>query len=167
MNDLKKRLKKKGWTNNDINKAVAIIKHGKNKRSKKILFLDSITYWMIWFVALIGNFVISIIFIPFLLIMQGFKLYVIILAVGLAFGAFFNLLIREIENKDIIIEGIFLLVLTVINIILIVKFSNYLQQNIGLNNVQHNPLFVGIVYLFAFLLPSAIKSLMIYKEENK
>ncbi len=170
MNDLKNRLKKKGWTDNDINKAIAIIKRGKNKTPKKIIFLDSIVYWIVLFIALIGNFVVSIIFIPFLLVMQGLKLYIIILIIGFVFGVFFNFLIREIENipnKDLVIAWVVLPLLTIINIVLIVKFSNYLQQSLGLSNIQHNPLLVGIVYVCAFIIPYIIKSFMLYKEEKK
>lgn len=169
MNDLKKRLKKKGWSDNDINKAIAIIKRGKNKTPKKIIFLDSIVYWIVLLIALIGNFVVSIIFIPFLLVMQGLKLYIIILVIGFVFGVFFNFLIREIENipnKDLVIAWVVLPLLTIINIVLIVKFSNYLQQTLELSNMQHNPLLVGIVYVCAFIIPYAIKSLMLYKEEK-
>ena len=113
-------------------------------------------YWLTLLVGLLGNFVISIILLFFMLIVQGFKLYLIIIIIGFAFGAFFNLLIRSIknvENRNIIIGGSALLLLTLINTALITSFSNSLQQNIGLNNVQYSPIIISVAYTIAFGLP--------------
>lgn len=166
MNDLRERLKRKGWSDEDIYKAIEIIEKGKKKKPKNIAFLDSIVYWLILFVALIGNFIISIILIPFMLAMQGTRLYIIILIIGFAFGAFFDLLIRDlkkVENKEVIIAGIFLPVLALINVIFMVRFSNYFQQMLGLGAAENNPIIVAVVYVFAFVLPYAIRSLMSYR----
>ena len=165
MNDLTQRLKQKGWSDDDIYKAIAIIERGKERKPKKSSFFDSIMYWLVLLVALIGNFIISIILIPFLVAMHGISLYTIIIVIGFAFGAFFDLLIRDIEkiqNKDVIIAGIFLPLLALINVILMVNFSNDLQEVIGLTNIQHSPIIVGAVYVIAFILPYIIRSLFLY-----
>jgi hypothetical protein len=170
MNDLTQRLKQKGWTDEDIYKAIAIIERGKQKKPKKSKFFDSLMYWLVLFVALIGNFIISIILIPFLVAMQGVSLYTIIIVIGFAFGAFFDLLIRDIEkiqNKDIIIAGIFLPLLALINVILMVNFSNNLQKAMGLTNIQHNPMIVSIVYVITFVLPYIIRVLILYSKGKK
>ena len=170
MNDLTERLKQKGWSDDDIYKAVAIIERGKQKKTKKSSFFDSIMYWLVLLVALIGNFIISIILIPFLVAMHGVSLYTIIIIIGFAFGAFFDLLIRDIEkvqNKDVIIAGIFLPLLALINVILMVNFSNNLQEVIGLTNVPHNPIIIGSVYVASFILPYIIRSLFLYGKGRK
>jgi len=170
MNEFTNRLKEKGWTDNDIQKAVSIIDNGRIKKPKKIVFLDSIIYWIVLFVALIGNFIISIILIPFMLTMQGMSLYSIIFIIGFAFGAFFDLLVRDIEKlqqKDIIIAGIFLPLLAIINVSFMVKFSNFLQATIGLNNVMHNPLIISIFYVIGFILPYIIKSILVLSKGTK
>ena len=149
MNEFTERLKEKGWTDDDIQKAVSIIEQGKIKKPKKIAFLDSIVYWIVLLVALIGNFIISIILIPFMLTMQGIRLYTIIFIIGFAFGAFFDLLIRDIEKlqqKDVIIAGVFLPILAIINVSLMVKFSNFLQATIKINNVAQSPIIISETY---------------------
>ena len=169
-NNLKERLKQKGWTDDDIYKAVSIIERGKTKKSKKILLLDSIIYWVVLLVALLGNFIISIILIPFMLAMQGIKLYFIVAIIGFAFGAFFDLLIRDLENitnKDILIAGIFLPALAIINVVLMVKFANFLGKGLLIANVHQDPIPISIVYAIAFILPYAIKSLVLIKEGRK
>ncbi len=169
MNDLKKRLKKKGWTNEDIHKAVKIINSGKLKKSKKIVLLESIIHniWILMFLAIIGNFIISIILMPFIVSMQSAKLYIVIVVIGLAFGAFFDMLIRDMKNikdKDLIIPAVFFLLITIINISLIVKLSNYFQRGLGLGGFQHSPILVSVVYVVAFILPYAVKSTILCKK---
>jgi hypothetical protein len=170
MSDLIERLKARGWTDTDIQKAINIIEQGKAKKPKNILFLDSIVYWLVLFVALIGNFIISVILIPFMLIVEGLRLFVIITLIGFAFGAFFDLLIRDlrnIENKEVIIAGVFLPLLALINVSLMVEFSNYLHDKLGLLTNYQNPFAVGFVYVFAFILPYLFKVFMRHFNKNK
>jgi hypothetical protein len=114
-------------------------------------------------VALIGNFIISIILIPFMLAIEGIRLIVIISVIGLAFGAFFDILIRDlknIENKEIIMAGVFLPLLALINVSLMVNFANYIDEKLGLVTGKHNPFLISIVYVVAFVLPYLIRSVM-------
>jgi hypothetical protein len=169
MNDLVERLKNRGWTDNDIQKAVSIIQQANNKKPKNIRFLDSIIYWSVLFVALIGNFVISIILIPFMLTIPGLRLIFIIFIIGFAFGAFFDLLIkdlRNINNKEVIVAGIFLPLLALINVSLMVEFSNYLQQKLGLLTGQQNPFTISITYVLAFIMPYVIRIFIEYRHRK-
>jgi hypothetical protein len=163
MNDLVERLKIKGWTESDIQKAVQIISQAQNKKPKNILFLDSTIYWLVLFVALIGNFIISILLIPFMLAIEGIGLFFIITLIGFAFGAFFDLLIRDlrnIQNKEVIVAGVFLPLLALINVSLMAEFANYLQERLGLLTTQHNPFVISVIYVFAFILPYLFKTIM-------
>jgi hypothetical protein len=170
MSNLKDRLKQKGWSEEDIYKAITIIESGKTKKSKKLLFLDSLVYWLVLIVALIGNFVISIILIPFMLVIEGFRLFSIIVIIAFVFGAFFDLLIRDIENiqnKDVIIAGLFLPLLALINVGFMVEFANYLQENLVLGGIHHNPIIISIVYVIAFVLPYGIRTYIISKQGSE
>jgi hypothetical protein len=167
MSELEERLRQKGWTENDIQQALQIIQKAQAKKTKPLLFLDSIIYWLVLFAALIGNFIISIILIPFMLTITGFKLIAIIILIGFAFGAFFDLLIRDIknlENKDVIIAGIFLPLLALMNVSLMVRFANYLQLQMGLLTPQHDPWVISAIYVCAFMLPHVIQWLIKHKK---
>lgn len=123
-----------------------------------IRFLDSLLYWIILFVAIMGNLIISIILIPFLLVIQGIFLYIIILLLAFVFGLLFDLLIRDLENikrKQIIIAGLFIPVLAAINVLFMVRFSNHLSRLLHLNTF-HNPFFIAFFYVIAFTLPHII-----------
>ena len=99
-----------------------------------------------------GNFIISITLIPFILALNGAPLYLIVITLGLAFGLLFELLLRTIENlgtKHHLFFGIIIPLLTLINFIII---SNNMKQLIGIESPQ-NLLVVGSVYAIAFILP--------------
>ena len=164
MNDIYRKLKDKGWNDEDINKAALIIKNSEIKKSKKLRFLDDIIFWIVLIIAIIGNLIISIILIPFLLALKGYILYSIIIIIGISFGFFFDLLIRDIEKlekKNIIISGLFIPAIAIINISYMVRFANYIQSTLQLGNVPHSYILVSLVYAAAFMLPYLSKEFIL------
>ena len=161
MRDIKKRLEEKGWSKRDINKTLKILE--KAKKNPKIKILDKSVYWISLLVAIIGNIIISISLIPFLLALRSFQLYLIIITMGIAFGLLFELLIRTIEHletKHHLFLSIIIPIIAVINIIAIVLFSNRLEEAINIQN-PHNPVLIGVVYAVAFMLPYSIYQLFL------
>lgn len=145
----------KRWTDKEIEKTLKIIEKAKEEKPKGIKFLDAAVYWGVLIVAIIGNLILSIILIPFMLVLKHFILYIIIILIAFIFGLFFDLLLREIEQIDYkhhIIAGLFIPALAIINVFYMTRFSNYLTETIQLNNI-HNPLIVGCVYTIAFITP--------------
>ena len=79
---------------------------------------------------------------------------------GIAFGLLFELLIRtneHLETKHHIFLSIIIPINAVINIIVIILFSNRLE---GAINIQ-NPVLIGVVYAVAFILPYSIYQLFL------
>ncbi len=149
------RLENKGWTSDEIEKVNKIIIESKEKKSSKIVLLDSIIYWIALILIILGNMVISIVLIPFLFALRDLLLYIIIITLGLVFGLLFDLLIRDIDNlgkHHYIIAGLFIPSLAIINVIYMANFANKLIASINLNNT-HQPLLVGAVYTIAFTCP--------------
>ena len=154
MQDIKKRLIEKGWKKEDINKTLGIIEKAKENKHPKIKILDKAVYWISLLIAVTGNFIISISLIPFLLALKSFQLYAAVITIGVSFGLLFELLIRtiELQTKHHIFLGIFIPVIAVVNVFMIVLFSNNFMQSINIQNPQ-NPLFVGAVYAIFFMIP--------------
>ena len=161
MRDIKNKLIEKGWSKRDINTNLKILE--KAKKHPKIQILDKAVYWISLIVAIIGNIIISISLIPFLLTLRNFQLYLIIITMGIAFGLLFELLIRTIEHletKHHLFLSIIIPIIAVINIIAIVLFSNRLEEAINIQNL-HNPVLIGVVYAVAFMLPYSIYQLFL------
>jgi len=150
------KLRQKDWEKEDIDKTIRIIDAAKEKKSKKIRFLDHFIYWFVLVVSIFGNLVISISLVPFLLALNNsIVLYFIIALLALVFGVLFNFLIREVESletKHYIVASVFIPCLALINVFYLTGFANYLSTTLNLQN-QHNPFIVSVVYVFFFVLP--------------
>ena len=160
--NLYQKLRAKGWSKADINKAANII--NKAEKPKKIQLLDEVIYWFILVIAIIGNIVISIALVPFLIALKSSFLYLVIILMAITFGFLFDSLIRDIESleqKHVIIAGLFIPVLALINVFYITHFANYVSQTLNLDNT-HNPFLVSIVYVAGFIAPY-----LIYRIVNK
>ena len=165
MEKLKKRLKEKGWSAQDISKTVKIIKEAKEKKHPAIKFLDKFVYWAALAIAIIGNFIISIALIPSLMALKSTQLFLIIAALGISFGLLFELLIRSIEHLEArhhVFLGILMPSVALINIFIITLVSNNLVKIFKIDN-PHNPYIIGIVYAVAFISPFIFYKLIMKK----
>lgn len=160
---LVEKLRKKGWSQEEIDKTVKImlrIEAASEQNHKK---LNVIIYWGVLLIAIIGNLVLSVALIPFLLVLSNFHLYLIISIMAVAFGLLFNLVIRDIEVMDKrhhVIAGVFIPALAVINVIVMTNISNYLIEVSNLKNIMHNPIAVSIVYVVFFITPYLISKML-------
>ena len=165
MEKLKKRLKEKGWSAQDINKTIKIIKEAKEKKHPAIKSLDKLVYWAALAIAIIGNFIISIALIPPLMALKSIQLFLIIAALGISFGLLFELLIRSIEHLETrhhVFLGILIPSVALINIFIITLVSNNLEKIFKIDN-SHNPYIIGIVYAVAFMSPFILYKLIMKK----
>ena len=152
---LSQRLKEKNWSKKEIEQAIKIISHSKRRKNKIVKLIDRFIYWVVLLVMIFGNLVISIILVPFLLALRSAQLYLVVITLGMAFGLFFDLLIRDIddlEKKHYIIAALFIPALAAIDVFYMTQFANFLEGLMKIENL-HNPLLAGIAYALAFILP--------------
>lgn len=156
-------LLKKGFSKKEAQKTIDIIKEAEEKKSPKIRFADTVIYWILLVVAIIGNMIISIILIPFLLAFKKLPLYVTIIILAAAFGFLFDQLIRNIEhlkNKHHVVAWIFIPALAVIDTYYMTSFANHLTETLKLPLSLNSPLLISIIYVVAFILPYFIHNLI-------
>ena len=148
---LEEKLRRKGWTEADITRAMSIFKDAGSKRSKKSKIFDTLIYMLGLILAMLGNFVVVVFMIPIVLFMQGLILYLTIAVIGIAFGALFNFLIKDIEQlnpKQHIIAGIFIPAIAVISIFILLNLAR--QFDIG---QVISPYLISAIYVVAYLIP--------------
>lgn len=163
MEALKERLAKKGWGKREIEQTVSILQEAETKKSMWILWLDEALIWLSLLIAILGNFVLSVVLVPFLLVLSGSALYATLLCLGAAFGMVFTLLLQTIEKIEIkkhIMAGVLIPIIGLINMYIIAHFSNDLIVLLKLTTTEHNPALISMVYIFAFLLPYLIMHYM-------
>lgn len=149
------RLMEKGWTKKELGKAESLLnlEHKHDKHFSKIVF------WSALIVIIFANLAVSLVLIPFLIVLNQWLLYSIIVILAGSIGFLYNLLITDInllEKKHHISAGIIIPLLALANMVVVVFISNRFIADLQVNNPEHNLLFAGIVFAVAFILPYLI-----------
>ena len=155
MENLIKRLEKRGWDKKEISKAVDIIHNEKQLKTQETRFLERRIYWILLAVIIAANFAISVALIPILITLNGALLYFIIIVLGIVFGLLFELVIRGIEHlekRHHLLLAVFIPSIALANAFFISKTSNDLINTLDLRNL-HTPIIVAVVYAASFVLP--------------
>jgi len=153
---LEETIKKKKWPAYEIEKTLRIINSGKQRKSVIIQFLDITVYWIALFLAIIGNFIVSVVLVPLLIVLTGPFLYFTLFFVGASFGTLIYTVIRmleAVETKQNFISGLFITALAIINIYMITNLTNRLELMMGITTNIHNPVLISAVYSIGYILP--------------
>ncbi|PIN86444.1 hypothetical protein COV19_04775 [Candidatus Woesearchaeota archaeon CG10_big_fil_rev_8_21_14_0_10_44_13] len=170
MPDLRNNLLKRGWAKEEVDRAMNIM-NSEEKRLKHIRYnvgTNFVVYWAVLLVLTIANFLVSIMLIPFLLVMKPFLVEIIVGVMGLVFGLLFNLVIRDIEHietKHHLAAAVFIPAIAIINIFVVVNVANAITARIKIPLAQ-NPIFVSLIYVVMFLLPYGLNMLREFLSRN-
>lgn len=152
---MKKRLKEKGWSDKEIRKAERILK----KEERHDVYYGKVVFWSALIVIIFANLLVSLILIPFLIVLNQVVLYSLVAVLAATIGFLYNFLITDIghlKSKHHIIASIIIPILALINFFVMVFVSNQFILELQINNQPHNPWIMGIVFAVAFILPSII-----------
>ena len=154
-------LENKGWSEEEINQTLKIMKGFKSAHPP---FLNKSMYWMVLLLMIIGNFVFSLMMIPLLLAIQNISLYFIIMLLGFSFGMMMSMAIQDIENVEKVHHIVFFSLVPIIGMVNFLLVVNVVNNNIvaELLGVHHSAALIGIVYLLSFMMPYFF---MVFKEK--
>ena len=149
-------LKKRGWSEEDIRKAKSIIKAGRrHDKSASIVNTNRVLFWTGFIIIIMGNLLISMFLIPFLIMLSEYEVNIVIIALGLMFGLLFNFIISNIEylsKKHNYAAFVIIPATAIINFFLITRFSNSFGELLGVG-IKQNPYIISLVYAAAFIFP--------------
>ncbi len=154
------------WNSSEIKKAGAIFE----KINQHDLFASKLVFASALIVIIFANLIVSLILIPFLIVLNKLILYFIIIILGGTIGFLYNFLINDInhlEKKHHLLAGIIIPLLALANLMIMVLISNRFISELNINNQQHNPLMIAIVFTIAFILPYIIDSIRIHFKKRK
>jgi hypothetical protein len=164
--DLKERLRKKGWTEQELTHADQIIAKKQELTGKPKINL--MIYWTALIVTIIGNIFASFVLIPFLFTVKGIVLFTIIIVLAAIFGFIFTRLLKDIQNMEPqhhVIAGVFIPAIALINVFMMVRVSNILAHQAAMLNIPTTqPLPVAITYVIGFIAPYLISKIKITKK---
>ena len=151
------------WPAGVLRKTSGIFEKAEASKPGWIRFVDKTLYWALLFIAILGNFIVSVVLVPFLLILEGWSLYVSLFFIGLSFGWIFGFILHSLaslEREQHIIASLFIPSLALINVGIFAVLSNKLIVLLKLSTPPHNAFLVGGVYVFGYVLPGAIAHLL-------
>jgi hypothetical protein len=148
----KRDLLNKGWQEHEIDHAEKII----DRKDANDIHFARVVFWSALIVVIFGNLIVSLVLIPFLIVLNSFTLYAAIILLAGSVGFLYNLLITDIqhlERKHHITAGILIPLLAIMNMIIMVITANRLITAVDVKNPLHNPFLAGVVFAIAFLIP--------------
>ncbi len=155
---LKNRLKKKGWTDSELNKAAKIMQKAEEKKPVSHKFLGENMFWIILITMIIVNFIAALSLLPlFIVYANNIFLFLIVIVLGLCFGLLFEILIRDIEKferKHHLALSLIIPLIAVASFFIIAFFAK-IDKDWALR--------AGVIYAVAFILPKAVYEVILRK----
>ena len=149
------QLQQKGWSDQEVHHAQAVLE----RSEKSDVFFSRMVFWTALMVILLGNFMASLLLIPFLVVFNAAIVYTLAIFLGGAIGFLYNFLINDVEHleaKHHLLATIIIPLIAIINIFLVVAVSNQLISESNLKNDVHSPLITALIFAIALLLPYTI-----------
>jgi len=165
------RLVEKGWSEEEIEKTLNVM-YSEEKMQKHENFafgVHPILYWVGLVVAIIGNLLIAVTLIPFLMILNSTQLYIILGVVGVVFGAMFSVILKDIEHVDQshhIVAGVFIPAIALLTVYIMVNVANRFNDLIK-NENPHSAVGLSIIYLVCFSAPYFFYKVQYFMWERK
>lgn len=166
---LKKQLALRGWSEKEVKDAEEILKKGRIKKTKKIILFDKYIYWVALFAGILGNIVISIVLVPFLTVLKGMLVYVVVVILGAAFGMFFEMVIRNVwglEKKHYLIAGVVVFCLALVNMLIVSVFDENIKIILKIEGAGDVRLLVGAAYSLSFIAQYTLQQLVLKKQHR-
>ncbi|MFT4312929.1 MAG: hypothetical protein ACMXYA_00830 [Candidatus Woesearchaeota archaeon] len=162
---LLEKLRKKGWTEKELEYALYVMSQSHSHKSRKHKFLDAIMPWFLFISILAGNFIIMFTVVPLLVFMPNFVIYVILSLLGFCFGFLYEIIIRDLEHAWFIHHKIALHIIIPFialiggGFIFIISYAVLPQLM-----VFPRPSFVfATIYILSFITPLLLAKFFIYE----
>ncbi len=149
------RLKEKGWNDQDIRRAEQALEHAE----KYDAHFSKIVFWSALLVIVFANVIVSLILIPIMVAITSEMVYVLVAILAGMIGFLYNFLITDIghlERKHHLWAGILVPLLAVVNMVMVVTWSNQFITKLPVQNLPQNPWGLGMVFAVAFILPAVV-----------
>jgi len=145
------------WTPDAAAKTEAMLARAKTTPLTRTI--NNALYWILLVIAIVGNFVVSVVLVPFLVSLKGTGLYFILFFIGLSFGLVFGFILHSLEDlkpRKHIMASVFIPAIAIINVAMMAILSNKLIMIMKLETPEHSPAIVGAVYVFGYVVPEIL-----------
>ncbi len=162
----KARLQQKGWNDAEIKKAEQALA----RDLRYDVHFSRIVFWSAIIVIVFANIVVAGVLIPFLIALNQVVLYSAVIILAGTVGFLYNFLITDIghlERKHHLWASVLVPILALGNIVAVVLLSNRFIEDAQIQNVQHDPYSIALVFAVAFILPYIVDRIRVMVGERK
>ncbi len=165
MEQLKKRLRKRGWKESEIKKIEEVLSRAETTKSPAMKIADRFMFWVFFIIITFGNFLLALSLIPILIYFNEGIVYLLLSIIAVLFGVVFNVLIHSFEfsKKK---QHISLIGTVIFSVIFILIVNNYAEHLSKFVYHYRNPIFIVLAYLTAFITPYFVFKTIVYKREH-
>lgn len=154
--ELRAKLEAKHWSEAEIEDALKALDEEQKAAPYRHAAFNKLVYFLALFLSMVGNFAVSVMLIPFIVLAEGLFLYPGLFIISLSFGALFDLIVYDIEkvaDAPRFKQGLFLFAVSLINIWLITQLSAYFGDLIGIERATSAYAITAGVYVVGFMIP--------------
>lgn len=146
-------LKKKGWTNREIEKTFTILKKHDQSTPKIKKSMEKSIFWILLFMIVLTNFIIGYAMLPLFIFLNSKIGLIIVVLIAVFFGAFISQIIKNVEKRlhHHIILLIMIPISAFINILIMTIFATQIANTFDIMTI--NPVATSIIYSVSFLIP--------------
>ena len=158
----KLQLKEKGWSEREIKHAESIL----HSQATHDVHFSKIVFWCALLVTIVGNLILSLILIPFLLVLQNWVVYAIVILLALMMGFIYNFLVTDIGHlqlKHHLLAAVIIPLIALANILIMVLASNKLLANSSIQNTTHNAGIIALLFAAIFMIPYLVDQFLLKK----
>ncbi|MEK6901928.1 MAG: hypothetical protein AABX37_06290 [Nanoarchaeota archaeon] len=158
----KLQLKEKGWSEREIKHAESLL----HRQAAHDVHFSKIVFWCALLVTIVGNIILSLILIPFLLILDNWIVYAIVILLALMMGFIYNFLVTDIGHlqlKHHLLAAIIIPCIALANIFIMVLASNKLLAHAELQTPVQSPGIIAILFALVFMIPYLVDQFLLKK----
>ncbi len=148
-------LQRKGWAEEEIRTAEAAL----NQAGQYDRHFSKIVFWSALVVVVFANIIVSLVLIPFLIVLNQWLLYTLVVVLAGTVGFLYNFLVMDIshlERKHHLLAAVLLPLLALGNLLAVVLIANRFITELNVNNPLHVPWVIAVVFAVAFILPYVV-----------
>lgn len=152
------KLRAKGWSEEEISHAKGILNKAEENKRPRTKALEEMVEWSVLIIIVLASIAGAWLIEPLLLVLNQVGALIAIGILGLFFGLFASVIIKQIEDIEThhhLIISLTIPILAIVTSVIITKKVQIVIEaaHLGFN---HNPYWLGIVYTICTLIPYGI-----------
>ena len=157
----REELKAKGWSEQEIEKVLRIIRESDENKAFHISFLEKFLFWSLLLLSITGIFAINIYILPLLIIFNNFVDILVLLLLGICLGSFISFILNDLEWLGFKHHLLTLSLLPIISVLTLF----FTTKTINLELPFSQTFSLGLIFSLGLLFPYFV-FLLIKKNKN-